>query len=92
MLEALKEYAAIVAGTRDEYTQEELTVSAIRRDHPELNFMDDDEIQEIIDHANKGRDNSRKTAIGVYVANSQEYKDMMEFLSKAEKAQPASRA
>ena len=53
--EALAEYAAIVEGTREEYTQEELTVSAIRRDHPELNFMDDDEIEEIIGFANRGR-------------------------------------
>ena len=54
--EAIAEYAAIVEGTREEYTQEELTVSIIRQDHPELDFMDDDEIQEIIDFANRGRE------------------------------------
>lgn len=56
MIEALKEYAAIVKETREEYTQEELTISIIRKDHPELNFMDDKEIQEIIDFANRGRE------------------------------------
>ena len=33
-----------------------------------------------------------KTAIGAYVAQSKEYKDMMEFLSKAEKASAATPA
>ena len=55
MIGALKEYSAIVSGTREEYTKEELTVGIIRKDHPELTFMDDDEIETIIDFANKGR-------------------------------------
>lgn len=55
MIEALKEYSAIVSGTREEFTEGELTIKAIRKDHPELDFMDDDEIQEIIDFANRGR-------------------------------------
>jgi hypothetical protein len=41
--------------TRDEYTEEELTLAAIRNDHPELNFMDDDEIEDIISFANRLR-------------------------------------
>lgn len=53
--EALAEYAAIVEGTREEYTKEELTISIIREDHPELNFMDDEEIETIIRQANEGR-------------------------------------
>lgn len=53
--EALKEYADIVKETREEYTEQELTLKAIREDHPELDFMDDDEIQDIINFANKGR-------------------------------------
>jgi hypothetical protein len=55
MVGALKEYAAIVKGTREEYTQQELTVKVVREDHPKLDFMDDEEIQEIIDFANRGR-------------------------------------
>lgn len=52
--EALAEYAAIVEETREEYSQSllKLTIGVIRQDHPELDFMDDDEIQEIIDFAN----------------------------------------
>lgn len=53
---ALKEYAAIVKATREEYTEDELTVSILREEHPELDFMDDDELEEIISFANKGRE------------------------------------
>lgn len=62
--EALAEYTAIVEGAREEYGQEELTVEAIRRDHPELNFMDDDEIETIIRQVNEGR---KETQIKWYV-------------------------
>ena len=54
--EALAEYTAIVEGTREEYSQEDLIIEAIRRDHPELDFMDDDEIETIIRQANEGRE------------------------------------
>ena len=53
---ALKEYAAIVKATREEYAEDELTVSILRKEHPELDFMDDDELEEIISFANKGRE------------------------------------
>jgi hypothetical protein len=62
--EALAEYTAIVEETRAEYSQEELTVEAIRRDHPELDFMDDDEIETIIRQVNEGR---KETQIKWYV-------------------------
>ena len=44
---ALAEYAAIVKGVAEEYGGN-ATIKAIRTDHPELDFMDDDEIEEII--------------------------------------------
>lgn len=50
--EALKEYHDIVKGVKEEYTKEQRTINNIRKDHPELNFMDDDEIDDIINHAN----------------------------------------
>lgn len=56
---ALKEYAAIVKATREEYTEDELTVSILREEHPELDFMDDDELEEIISFANKGRETQK---------------------------------
>ncbi len=49
---ALKEYHDIVTGIKQEYTREQRTIKTIRKDHPELNFMDDDEIEDIIKHAN----------------------------------------
>lgn len=52
---ALKEYADIVQGVRGEYSAEELTIGILRNDHPELDFMDNEEIQTIIDFANKLR-------------------------------------
>lgn len=55
LFNALKEHAAIVEGLREEYTQDKLTLKAVRKDHPELNFMDDDEIETIIQQANEHR-------------------------------------
>jgi hypothetical protein len=52
---AIKEYSLIVEGMAKEYTEKELTVDIIRKDHPELNFMDDDEIEDIIKYANTAR-------------------------------------
>ena len=54
---ALQEYDGIVKGMRKEYTKEELTIKTIREDHPELDFFEDDEMQEIINFANNGRNN-----------------------------------
>lgn len=53
--EALKEYSSIIKHMKEEYTQEDLTVNIIRKEHKELGFMDDDEIEELISHANKCR-------------------------------------
>lgn len=47
---ALGEYAAIVQGVAKEYA-DRASVEQIRLDHPELDFMDDDEIEEIIQRA-----------------------------------------
>jgi hypothetical protein len=55
--EALKEYSLIVEGMAKDYTEKELTIDIIRKDHPELNFMDDDEIEDIIKYANRARTN-----------------------------------
>lgn len=54
---AIKEYSLIVAGMAKEYTEKELTIDIIRKDHPELNFMDNDEIENIINYANMLRIN-----------------------------------
>lgn len=55
--EALKEYSLIVEGMAKDYTEKELTIDIIRKDHPELDFMDDDEIEDIIKYANTARSN-----------------------------------
>lgn len=47
---ALAEYAGIVRHAAEEYT-DKATVEDIRADHPELNFMDDDEIVEMLSQA-----------------------------------------
>jgi len=52
---ALQEYDGIVKGMRKEYTKEKLTIKIIRKEHPELNFLDSDELHEIINFANSGR-------------------------------------
>lgn len=49
---ALAEYAAIVKAVKEDYNGK-ATVSIIREEHPELDFMDDNQIQEIIDQGNK---------------------------------------
>ncbi len=54
---ALAEYAAIVEGFAKEYTNSK-TAETVRAEHPELDFMDDDEIVELLEHAK----NQRKTA------------------------------
>lgn len=54
LAKALAEYSAIVKGIAEEYAND-VTVNIIRADHPELNFMDDDEIDEILGHAEKHR-------------------------------------
>lgn len=53
-VKALAEYYAIVKGLAEEY-ENEVSVNIIRADHPELNFMDDDEIDEILGYAEKYR-------------------------------------
>lgn len=45
---ALLEYAAIVRGIAKEY-QGQATIEIIRLEHPELDFMDDEDIQNIIE-------------------------------------------
>lgn len=55
MENALKEYSNILDNMRNEYTKKELTVKAIRNDHPELNFMDNEEIEILINYANNNR-------------------------------------
>lgn len=54
LLKALAEYAAIVEQAATDYTNS-TTIQEVRTDHPELDFMDDDEIQEILDLATKKR-------------------------------------
>ncbi|MFV0515796.1 MAG: hypothetical protein ACK5MV_00150 [Aminipila sp.] len=54
---ALAEYASIVRGLKEEYTQEELCIGVIRQQHKELDFFEDDEIEDIIDFANQLRRN-----------------------------------
>lgn len=49
---ALAEYAAIVKAVKEDYNGK-ATVSIIREEHPELDFMDDSQIQEIIDQGNE---------------------------------------
>lgn len=53
---ALQEYDGIVKGMRKEYTEKELTIKTIRKEHPELDFLDNEELQEIINFANSGRE------------------------------------
>ena len=79
---ALKEYDTIVKGVRSEYTKEELTIDIIRQEHPELNFMDDEELQIIIDYANNGRG---KNLFLVYSVNGKEgeFNNMAEAEEKA---------
>lgn len=48
--EALSEYFQIVKSVSYDYT-DAATVEDIRADHPELNFMDDEEIEEILEQA-----------------------------------------
>ena len=55
LTEVLSEYDSIVKGVRHEYAKEELTTDIIRKEHPELNFMDNEEIETIIRYANHGR-------------------------------------
>jgi hypothetical protein len=55
LIKALEEYTVIVEGLGAEYTQSELTVAIIREEHPELDFMDDEEIENIIRQANDSR-------------------------------------
>lgn len=50
----LAEYFAVVVGLAKEYGSD-VSVNIVRADHPELNFMDDDEIDEILGHAEKCR-------------------------------------
>jgi hypothetical protein len=52
---ALKEYSMIVKTMRKEYNKNELTNEIIRLEHSELNFMDDEEIQELINNVNNSR-------------------------------------
>ena len=47
---ALSEYFQIVKNVSYDYT-DNATVKDIREDHPELGFMDDDEIEEILEQA-----------------------------------------
>ena len=47
---ALSEYFQIVKNVSEDYTDAS-TVADIRTDHPELGFMDDDEIEEILEQA-----------------------------------------
>lgn len=51
---ALSEYFQIVKGAAVEYT-DEATVRNLRDDHPELDFMDDDELEDILKHAKTWR-------------------------------------
>ena len=51
---ALAEYAAIVEGFAKEYTNS-TTVETVRAEHPELDFMGDDEIEELLEHAKNQR-------------------------------------
>lgn len=50
IMPAVAEYAAIVDGIATDYDNT-ATVETIRKDHPELDFMDDDEITELLNHA-----------------------------------------
>lgn len=56
-LQALREYHAIVVGISMEYPIEMLTVENIRNDHTELDFMDNEDIELLIEnvfnHINK---------------------------------------
>ncbi len=49
---ALAEYAAIVKAVKEDYNGK-ATVLIIRAEHPELDFMDDEQIQEIINQGNE---------------------------------------
>lgn len=48
--EALAEYAAIIEGLATEYTNG-TTVETVRAEHSELDFMDGEEIAELLEHA-----------------------------------------
>lgn len=54
IMEAVAEYATIIDAISSEYDNV-ITVETIRKDHPELNFMDDDEITDILTHAETKR-------------------------------------
>lgn len=47
---ALSEYAAIVSGVAEDYT-DDVTEQELRQDHPELDFMDEGEIYEVLRQA-----------------------------------------
>lgn len=47
MYKALKQYDIIVRRIAKEYT-DELKVKELREDHPELNFMDDEELETML--------------------------------------------
>lgn len=51
---ALAEYAAIVEGFAKEYT-DDTTVETVRAEHSELDFMEDDEIEKLLEHAKNQR-------------------------------------
>lgn len=54
LAKALAEYFTIVKGIAEEYGNG-VTVNIVKVDHPELGFMDDDEIDEILGYAEKYR-------------------------------------
>lgn len=54
IMDTVSEYAAIVDGMATEYTNA-ATVETVRAEHPELDFMDDEEIAELLEHATARR-------------------------------------
>jgi hypothetical protein len=59
---ALAEYAAIVEGFAKEYTNS-TTAETVRAEHPELDFMDDDEIVELLEHAKNQRNTAQQDEV-----------------------------